>query len=110
MQNATQNETAQPSRVPSPGPWKAMPSGAAKRFQVRGPNEAGPTGEFICTDAREANAHLIAAAPDLLDALKWLADSVAASQESPEAHNWHHKDVQHGLDLARAAIAKAANG
>ena len=45
-------------------------------------------------------------ADDLLAALKWLADSASASQKSPEAREWHTKDVWHGIELARAAIAK----
>lgn len=57
----------------------------------------------------EANGDLIKAAPDLLAALKWLADSASASQESqsPEAREWYAKDVWHGIELARDAIAKA---
>lgn len=49
---------------------------------------------------REARARLIAAAPDLLTALRELLDRVEAS---PEALNM----ARHQMDAGRAAIAKA---
>ena len=64
-----------PSQEHSLGPWKAMPDkGNPKRFQVRGPEDGNPTARFVCENARMANARLIAAAPELLDALRGLAD------------------------------------
>lgn len=45
---------------------------------------------------REANARLIAAAPDLLEALEWIANHTSADS------------VHHGV--ATAAIARASNG
>lgn len=50
----------------------------------------------------EANARLIAAAPDLLDAIKPLLSFLESELEGDEAHPFH-KD----LAAARAAIAKA---
>jgi hypothetical protein len=50
-------------------------------------------------EQEEANARLIAAAPDLLEALKQLA-SVAIGTE-------HGKQFEYQIDLAIAAIAKA---
>lgn len=73
----------------TPGPWVAMPHKGwepaddghvygPKRFQVRGPDDAGPTAYSVCCSARKDNAFLIAAAPELLSALKrcvqWLSD------------------------------------
>lgn len=85
-----------------PGPWNTMERHG--HLYVR--STATTLCEIVQGSGRaEANARLIAAAPSLLTALKWLEDSVLASQESPEAANWHYKDVRHGLDLARAAIA-----
>jgi len=54
----------------------------------------------------EANARLIAAAPELLEALKLLAEEVDdLSANNLDAHNWtHHQNL---LTLANTAIAKA---
>ena len=58
--------------------------------------------------ANEANARLIAAAPDLLAALKKYADFV---RESGRAEKFDREafvnNMLHATDLARAAIAKA---
>lgn len=54
----------------------------------------------------QANARLIAAAPDLLSALRWLADCVSEALESPEAMDYARPDLVHGLEEARAVIAR----
>lgn len=83
------------------GPWRADVS------FVNGPRDYGydaATGEFSSIaqafgrDA-EANARLIAAAPDLLEALRLLVGMVRASASSYTEHPDFH--------LALAAIAKA---
>lgn len=54
----------------------------------------------------EANARLIAAAPELLEALQLcMADMVLT-----EAHYGEHPAAQKAIDQARAAIAKATGG
>lgn len=55
----------------------------------------------------QANARLMAASPELLSCLQWLADSVSEGLESPEA--WDHAlpDILHGLERSREAIQKA---
>lgn len=100
----------------TPGPWKVA---TTYKLAQRGAAEIVPwndqgrtlaltqTVKGYSPDESLANARLISAAPDMLAALKWLADSASASQESPEAREWHTKDVWHGIELARAAIAKA---
>lgn len=54
----------------------------------------------------ETNARLIAAAPELLEALKLLAEEVDdLSANNLDAHNWtHHQNL---LTFANAAISKA---
>ena len=56
----------------------------------------GGTGEM------EANARLIAAAPELLGALKWYVENDDVNEGDPENEFWTN-----GLNRARAAIDKA---
>lgn len=55
----------------------------------------------------EANARLMAASPELLSCLQWLADSVSDGLASPEEWDYALPDIRHGLERAREAIAKA---
>lgn len=85
----------------TPGPWVWMShKDDAKRYQVRGPDDAGPTAYAVCENARHANAVLIAAAPDLLAACKVLVESLT----------WEEKrsgTTYNGIEEARAAITRA---
>jgi hypothetical protein len=57
--------------------------------------------EFYSAGEREANARLIAAAPELLEALQWALEWMPKpSYQSDPEYGYHHKD-------ARDAIAKA---
>ncbi|EKT4441781.1 hypothetical protein QEK83_002441 [Stenotrophomonas maltophilia] len=85
----------------TPGPWAYQEDSDAYTHIVRGPNN-----RFICQLAQttsseiEANARLIAAAPELLEAaMAFIApfDGIEAVQDSDIAK-------------ARAAIAKATRG
>lgn len=59
---------------------------------------------------RDANARLIAAAPDLLDALKRLLGEMDfAKTYLPDHCGTLKLQINHADDLARAAIAKAAH-
>lgn len=74
------------------GEWDHVASiGPCEACQARADPDEWKWGR--CTTPREANARLIAAAPDLLDAL--LAVAAVADRKT------------HGFNLARAAIAKA---
>ena len=80
------------------GPWVAHEYGSPKgSFYVRGPNNERVVNGPSLTN--EFNARLIAAAPDLLEALQRLVNcySVSSSRESRDSC-WNQ---------ARAAIAKA---
>lgn len=89
----------------TPGPWSILPNGHC----VSGPDpmnpEIGISGVAMCGMARRteaearANARLIAAAPDLLAALQWALDAMAARNPV-----WTEGD-RYGA--ARAAIEKA---
>jgi hypothetical protein len=81
----------------TPGPWRYM-QGTHSVYTVDGKAIAlayGPRG--IACGWRDANARLIAAAPDLLEALKRLC-SHGTRDHAQIAADW---------DFARAAIAKA---
>lgn len=91
----------------TPGPWDVAPSG----YRVMSANRVveGRTiwGVYICDTANNpktrtpenaANARLIAAAPDMLAALKELADDDACGDHCSNSCKWC---------AARAAIAKA---
>ena len=83
----------------TPGPWHAggitVYGGSGARLTV-----ADTTCSGSMTRAEdEANAQLIAAAPDLLAALNDLTNAVTAGQ--------HHIDTDPRITAARAAINKA---
>lgn len=61
-----------------------------------------PMGGIIHGKVDKANACLIAAAPDLLEALQALIDMDVAYQRGPK--------VEDAVERARAAIAKATGG
>ncbi len=80
------------------GPWTAH---STKSFYVFGPaslsDKAGlDYGPFVCSASTQANARLIAAAPELLEAL---SDAVS-TQPADSPIKW--------VIRARAALAKAA--
>ncbi|MDT3468959.1 hypothetical protein [Stenotrophomonas maltophilia] len=82
----------------TPGPWAYQEDSDAYTHIVRGPNN-----RFICQLAQvtsaeiEANARLIAAAPELLEALERILKGALSLPRFAE-------------ELARAAIAKATGG
>ena len=97
----------------TPGPWthgKSVPfEGAMERFVISQAEGAGYTPGFsdvaetvFCErlDVQESNARLIAAAPELLEALQNLMERV---QYDKDAKNWFTDEQK----AARAAIAKA---
>ena len=55
----------------TPGPWRTTPSSSGGLVVWRGPENSGHQSLQVYP---EADAHLIAAAPDLLSALQYLYD------------------------------------
>jgi hypothetical protein len=103
----------------TPAPWKVRHTHQCGRYEVRGPGDTftgQPHGAWICGDANETNAHLIAAAPELLAALiDLLGDTPRNNADGECTHcgrdNSDHRNEPCSDDcpgeIARAAIAKA---
>lgn len=95
----------------TPGPWRSQVT-RGEYAQVFAGNESQPVAEIATSHGdtfgprERANAHLIAAAPDLLAALRAIAES-SGRYDDPE----HDADpIEHALvmrDIALGAIAKA---
>ena len=90
----------------TPGPWAVEKDGSSLWVVAHQPAwRSQPDGvRPIPTDTRikcgEANAHLIAAAPDLLAALKRCAGVISGSTMTKN-------ELIEALEMSRAAIAKA---
>lgn len=86
----------------TPGPWKHEPSGMKGRawsiVQDNGPGEPGWSPANV---TKEADSHLIAAAPDLLEALE-LLDKIVGNYALEQ-----DGAIAHAKRKAAAAIAKA---
>ncbi len=85
----------------TPGPWVVERADDAYCIASVGNLVVMPSSGEVKHDNTEADARLISAAPDLLEALEMIvaeADSYTARTGKP-VYNW--------LDQARAAIAKA---
>ena len=96
----------------TPGPWEAVgnlvrspmvqPQGLSKGVQIAECRDA----YFLShTEESKANAHLIAAAPELLDALRAFLRAPSVGSAGPGAVTIAVQDFN--LRAARAAIAKA---
>lgn len=116
----------------TPGPWTASPMRIGPNekdrrygFVVNGPDDRGaPSLPIRVCDLRvpvgfegfaegQANAHLIAAAPDLLAALRDIVDRIDGVWDAPGLMSrgaLHTKAADDIYDWARAAIARAEGG
>lgn len=98
----------------TPGPWQAAEAGGGYNIESRSP-EMSATVAVICARRSvtgEADAHLIAAAPDLLAALERLDAKATDAIEWLQTHQDPKVNQQihalRGVQLnARAAILKA---
>ena len=97
----------------TPGPWLASGDADANIVTVEAKDKGYTT---VCrlgysTPTREANARLIAAAPDLLEALVDMVSSVEVALEDVQVTNGASLDalswIANSTEKARAAIAKA---
>ncbi len=93
----------------TPGPWRVMPESQAQSPWIVGDAEGGsiadcePCGPWMPDEVADANARLIASAPDLLAALRGYLDA------RPQCECTPHSGCQmaKARSAARAAIAKA---
>lgn len=85
----------------TPGPWRAIkaPHGVIDILDGRDRDIVTVYGGGVETESQEANAHLMAAAPDLLDALRTLTDNIE--------HAFPGLAHLGPVAFARSAIAKA---
>lgn len=94
----------------TPGPWRAAKAahGVIDIFDSRDRDIVTIFGGGVEAESKEANARLIAAAPDLLEALKAL---LADCEEYSRINNLHNRDgtpaTNHSMHMACAAISKA---
>ena len=79
----------------TPGPWSYLPRHIAESE----PEVRAPAGWLICCTAGDEDARLIAAAPELLEALKAIAALSPAE--------WGEQGIYMARSLANLAIAKA---
>lgn len=84
----------------TPGPWTAMTTRGRECQIIE--QQPGTLGVVIAKADTEANAHLIAAAPDLLAALQGMTDAFGGV---PRAD--YRENNRRCVEAARAAIAKA---
>lgn len=85
----------------TPDPWTVHQDGPAKIPTIESPS--GPVAMLYAGESAAANARLIAAAPDLIAALKHALDRL----ESIPAHRDETGIYRHAAAIARAAINKA---
>ncbi|HET6613657.1 MAG TPA: hypothetical protein VFG83_16775 [Kofleriaceae bacterium] len=84
-------------RKTTPGPWRVEDCESTYPYEVV--SGEAPCDDLVCADATQADAHLIAAAPDLYGALERVRPLVAASVSGTPDRSM--------LDVIDAALAKA---
>ena len=92
----------------TPGPWRAegctVYAGESRVAQTWSDTHDG-----LPTPTMEADARLIAAAPDLLAALKSALEWLRAAR-ADEPDDWDTSDLDAAIKMGRSAVAKAKGG
>ena len=99
--------------TPGPWTWRLGYGGAAFSLTIEGVND----GHAQIAECDVENAHLIASAPELLEALENIKTELAALLDAPEtnfnADDWPVQNIADGeclsavFEIVQAAIAKA---
>jgi hypothetical protein len=99
------------SRASNFGDWTATVHATVGRDEMRGPVTVARVSGGVADDkfSAEANARLIAAAPEMFDALMWLAEMAEYAWDHlpPNARDKRVPEMPSAIEQARAAIAKA---
>ncbi len=85
----------------TPGPWTYQPTAGNHDFIVYSEGAPSRSDVALVRDFHEANARLIAAAPDLLDALTRLLGCSALNEDANDAYTIR------AINAANDAVAKA---
>lgn len=98
----------------TPGPWAVCEDASGDTFVAAMMDSAQTICEFGCADNDsdqaqiEADARLVAAAPDLLEALEWATAEIdGRTRYAPDCHYTALEQRENAIDKARAAIARA---
>lgn len=92
----------------TPGPWHIGMKPGPIIYGPQGEQVADLRAHLLMPDESAANARLIAAAPELLEALKTMTDEYASSMRN--AGVTHYPEALAIVRQARAVIAKAEGG
>lgn len=96
----------------TPGPWRIGDAGRT----VFGPPNGNPSPQTVASVTHKANARLIAAAPEMLEALRGMLATVERGEaDSRGRAMWTIREGAtraycDALDAARSTIAKATGG
>jgi hypothetical protein len=95
----------------TPGPWRIGKQGGSVVADIPIPEIGGSDcieyygGHLVAESITPSNAKLIAAAPDMLEALQFIVEQT--SEPANAGHTLGAYQLGAGIDMARKAIAKA---
>lgn len=94
----------------TPGPWRVTSGGqVTARFYNRHFGDVSPLSLYRSAEVRRANARLIAAAPEMLEALEALLPDIECRCGEAYTERGIHESnsLCHHIEAVKAAIAKA---